>query len=142
MRDKHLHIRQDSDLLKLIYCQVDKQLVIDRGDFRRLLWVKFIVYFWLAAFCYRQLYRIADPFWFIASFMAYGFVLLLFAFNFSHDLSPDTVFTSKRWNRLGFTLIYAMVGAHAEAWKQRHIHSHHYAPNVEDYDSDLQITKL
>jgi linoleoyl-CoA desaturase len=34
------------------------------------------------------------------------------------------------------------VGAHAEAWKQRHINSHHYAPNVEDYDSDLKITKL
>jgi linoleoyl-CoA desaturase len=34
------------------------------------------------------------------------------------------------------------VGAHAEAWKQRHINSHHYAPNVENYDSDLNITKL
>ncbi|HMC98571.1 MAG TPA: fatty acid desaturase, partial [Ferruginibacter sp.] len=37
---------------------------------------------------------------------------------------------------------YALVGAHAEAWKHRHIHSHHYAPNVKDYDCDLQITSL
>src|SRR5262249_42829748 len=64
------------------------------------------------------------------------------AFNFSHDLSHNTVFERKKWNNLGFTIIYAMVGAHAEAWKQRHIHSHHYAPNVEDYDSYLQITQL
>jgi linoleoyl-CoA desaturase len=38
--------------------------------------------------------------------------------------------------------MYTIVGAHAEAWKQRHINSHHYAPNVEGYDSDLKITKL
>jgi len=142
MRDKHLHIPQDSELLKLIYRQVNEQLVIDKGDFRRLIWIKFFVYFLLSAFCYCLLYWISNPAWFIVCFMAYGFILLLFAFNFSHDFSHDTVFTSKKWNSRCFTIIYAMVGAHAEAWKQRHIHSHHYAPNVEEYDSDLKITKL
>jgi linoleoyl-CoA desaturase len=39
-------------------------------------------------------------------------------------------------------VIYAAIGAHAEAWKQRHIHSHHHAPNVDGYDSDLNITSL
>jgi len=142
MRDKHLHIPQDSELLKLIYRQVNEQLVIDKGDFRRLIWIKFFVYFLLSAFCYCLLYWISNPAWFIVCFMAYGFILLLFAFNFSHDFSHDTVFTSKKWNSRCFTIIYAMVGAHAEAWKQRHIYSHHYAPNVAEYDSDLKITKL
>jgi linoleoyl-CoA desaturase len=142
MRDKHLRITQDSELLKLIYRQVDEQLVVDRGAFRRLLWIKFIVYFVMSATCYSLLFLISHPAWFIVCFMAYGFVLLLFAFNFSHDFSHDTVFKNKKWNSLCFTIIYAMVGAHAEAWKQRHIHSHHYAPNVEEYDSDLKITKL
>jgi linoleoyl-CoA desaturase len=34
------------------------------------------------------------------------------------------------------------LGAHAEAWKHKHIHSHHFAPNVKHYDSDLKITSL
>lgn len=142
MRDKHIHIAQDSELLKLIYRQVDEQLVIDKTAFRRFLWIKFAVYFLLSAGTYSMLYIITNAWWFIACFMAYGFCLLLFAFNFSHDFSHNTVFRNKQWNNLCFTIIYTMVGAHAAAWKQRHVHSHHYAPNVEEYDSDLRITKL
>ncbi|MFT3823095.1 MAG: fatty acid desaturase [Chitinophagaceae bacterium] len=142
MRDKHLYIAQDSELLKLIYRQVDEQLVVDRKASGRLIAMKFIVYFLLSVITYSLLYVVRDPGWFITCFMAYGFVLLLFAFNFSHDFSHNTVFSSKQWNNVCFTIIYAMVGAHAEAWKQRHVNSHHYAPNVEAYDSDLKITKL
>jgi linoleoyl-CoA desaturase len=85
---------------------------------------------------------VASPGVFITSFILYGFLSLLFAFNFSHDFSHNTVFNSKKLNHLCFIFIYAIVGAHAEAWKQRHVNSHHYAPNVEDYDSDLRISKL
>jgi linoleoyl-CoA desaturase len=91
---------------------------------------------------YSLLYIVTNPFYFVLSFIFYGFVSLLFAFNFSHDFAHNTVFKSKKLNNLCFTMIYTIVGAHAEAWKQRHINSHHYAPNVEDYDSDLKITKL
>ncbi|MDX5320013.1 MAG: fatty acid desaturase, partial [Bacteroidota bacterium] len=65
-----------------------------------------------------------------------------FAFNFSHDFSHDTVFANKKWNHWGYTLIYTLMGAHAESWKYRHVHSHHFAPNVEGFDSDLSITGL
>lgn len=34
------------------------------------------------------------------------------------------------------------MGVHASAWKHRHINAHHYAPNVEGYDSDLNISHL
>jgi linoleoyl-CoA desaturase len=142
LRDKHIHIPQDSELLKTIYRQVEEQLIIDQRAARRLILLKFIVYFTLSAFSYEALYQITEPLLFIGCFIIYGFVLLLFAFNFSHDFSHNTVFKSKGLNNICFTIIYTLVGAHAEAWKQRHIHSHHYAPNVEDYDSDLQITKL
>lgn len=142
MRDKHIHIPQDSDLLKLIYRQVEEQLPVDKQAAARLIIGKFAVYFSLSVISYTALYNIVHPLVFIGCFMGYGFVLLLFAFNFSHDFSHNTVFTGKKLNNFCFTIIYTLVGAHAEAWKQRHIHSHHYAPNVEDYDSDLQITKL
>lgn len=142
MRDKHIHIAEDSVLLKTIYQQVNERLVIDKATFRLKIWTKFVVYISLTVLFYLLLFVTKSAVGFIACFMAYGFVSLLFAFNFSHDFSHNTIFKSKRLNHLCFILIYSIVGAHAEAWKHRHINSHHYAPNVEDYDSDLQITKL
>lgn len=101
-----------------------------------------MVYFPLSLFCYSLLFTIKNPLVFISVFILYGFILLLFAFNFSHDFSHNTIFKSKKLNNFCFRAIYTLVGAHAQAWKHRHINSHHFAPNVEDYDSDLQITKL
>jgi len=142
LRNKHIHIAQDSELLKTIYRQVDEKLVVDNRSFVRLLWIKFIFYFSISVFAYALIYLVETPLYFILSFVLYGFVSLLFAFNFSHDFSHNTVFKSKKLNNLCFILIYTLVGAHAEAWKQRHVNSHHYAPNVKDYDSDLKITRL
>lgn len=142
MRDKHIHIAKDSDLLKTIYQQVDEKLVVEKGVFVRIIWAKFIFYFTLMALSYYALYVINNSIGFVLYFVAYGFISLLFAFNFSHDFSHNTVFKSKKLNNLCFTFIYTIVGAHAEAWKKRHVSSHHYAPNVEDYDSDLKISKL
>lgn len=142
MRDKHIYIARDSELLKSIYRQVDKNLVIDNRSFLLKIWTKFIFYFSFFVFCYSLLYIINSPIYFVLTFSLYGFVSLLIAFNFSHDFSHNTIFKSKKLNNLCFIFIYALIGAHAEAWKKRHINSHHYAPNVEDYDSDLKITKL
>lgn len=139
MRDKHLHCTQDSELLKLIYREVNTQLIIDKKAFRRAIWLKFACYFPLMILSYCSLYYWAHP---VTSYVVYGMISLLFAFNFSHDCSHNTIFRSKRKNNLVFTLIYTLVGAHAEAWKQRHVGSHHYAPNVEEYDSDLRISSL
>lgn len=142
MRDKHIHIAQDSELLKNIYRQVEEKLGIDNRVFYLKLWTKFFFYFSLSACCYTLLYVVENPISFVLCFILYGFSSLLFAFNFAHDFSHNTIFKSKKLNNLCFIFIYTIVGAHAEAWKQRHVNSHHYAPNVEDYDSDLRITNL
>ncbi len=142
MKDKHIHIAQDSELLKIIYQQVDERLVINNREFLLKIWIKFIFYFSFSVFAYSLLYLVDNSTYFMLSIVLYGFASLLFAFNFSHDFSHNTVFKNKKLNNLCFIFIYAIVGAHAEAWKQRHINSHHYAPNVQDYDSDLKITKL
>lgn len=142
MRDKHIHITGHSELLKTIYQQVEERLVIDHLSFRIKLWMKFLFYFVLSASSYTLLYVVENRQYFILLYLLYGFSTLLLAFNFAHDFSHNTVFKSKRLNNLFFIFIYTLVGAHAEAWKQRHIYSHHYAPNVADYDSDLKITNL
>jgi linoleoyl-CoA desaturase len=142
LKDKHLHIPEDSLLLKEIYRRVDRELAINREAFRRLLLTKLVFYVALMSVSYYGLFVIENPWLFMACFIGYGFSALLFAFNFSHDCSHNTVFKSRKWNNFAFTAIYTMVGAHAEAWKERHVHSHHYAPNVEDYDSDLKISNI
>ncbi len=142
MRDKHIHIAEDSRLLKLIHQTVNKELFTDDTWFKTILWTKFFFYFPASVFAYYMLYQVENPALFCICFVGYGIITLLFAFNFSHDFSHNTVFKSRRLNNLGFIIIYTIVGAHAEAWKKRHVHSHHYAPNVEEYDSDLQITHL
>jgi linoleoyl-CoA desaturase len=129
-------------LLKFIYRQVEEKLVIDKRSLVFKIWLKFVFYFSLFSFSYSLLYLVSSPFYFVLCLMLYGFVSLLFAFNFSHDFSHNTIFKSKKLNNLCFILIYTIVGAHAEAWKKRHVNSHHFAPNVKDYDSDLKISKL
>ncbi len=142
MRDKHIRIAQDSELLKTIYKQVEEQLVENRVNFILKIGIKFIFYFALSSICYSALFTIQSAIVFVLCFVLFGFISLLFAFNFSHDFSHNTIFKNGKLNHLCFICIYTIVGAHAEAWKQRHIYSHHYAPNVEDYDSDLKISKL
>ncbi|MBP6024415.1 fatty acid desaturase family protein [Ferruginibacter sp.] len=142
MKDKHIYIAEDSELLKTIYQQVGEKLLVNKSKVAFIIVLKFIFYFSLTISSYWALFKIANPFLFVFCFVLYGFLSLLFAFNFSHDFSHNTVFKSKKINNLCFTIIYSLVGAHAEGWKQRHVNSHHYAPNVEGYDSDLKISKL
>jgi linoleoyl-CoA desaturase len=142
LRDRHIDIPQDSDLLKSIYRQAEQDLVVDKVQFRAIIWSKFIFYAALAVVTYSGLYVIESRALFVLCFVLYGFSILLFAFNFAHDFSHNTIFKKSGWDQFGFIVIYAMNGAHAEAWKKRHIESHHFAPNVEHYDTDLEISRL
>ncbi len=142
MKDKHIKIEKDSALHKLIKNKIKADLVINRSEAKRKILLKFIVYILLTGLSYFMLFQIKNTLLFIGCFIIYGLASLLFAFNFSHDLSHNTVFKNSRLNNIFYILTYTIVGAHAEAWKKRHVNSHHYAPNVEGYDSDLKITKL
>jgi linoleoyl-CoA desaturase len=128
--------------MKLVYKAVEDQLKINHRSTIALLVIKFLVYLVLVAFFYILIYTTSNPFLFFLVFVLYGFSAVLFGFNYAHDFSHNTVFKNKQLNNAGFVFIYTLLGAHAEAWKYRHVHSHHYAPNVKDYDSDLQITSL
>lgn len=142
MKDKHIQIPKDSELLRSIYKLADQHVELDSASFRTKLIIKFIFYLFASVFFYYTLFIPTNPTLFMVCYIAFGFSSLLFAFNFAHDLSHNTIFKSKKQNNFFFILIYALLGAHGEAWKQRHVHSHHYAPNVKDYDSDLKITKM
>lgn len=142
MKDRHLSHTEDSRLFKEIHRIISNDLKINRLYIHLFLSGKFVFYLGWLIWLYYWIYSIQSPIWFVVNFVAYGLTGILFAFNFAHDFSHNTVFKSKFWNNLCFTLIYTLLGAHAEAWKHRHVHSHHFAPNVRDYDSDLQITYI
>jgi linoleoyl-CoA desaturase len=142
MKNKHLTIAEDSVLLKNMYQTVNAELIIDKNKFNKLMVFKAIFYAFFTVLIYLFLFKITDKLLFHFCFILCGFMSVLCAFNFSHDFAHDTVFKNKKWNNWGFIAVYTLVGAHAEAWKQRHIHAHHYAPNVEHYDSDLELSNL
>ncbi len=142
MRDKHLQIEEDRVLLKAIRGAVNNNVKTHQKEIQLLIWLKFAFYFTLIVVFYTGIYFINIPSLFILNYVLYGLASLLLAFNFAHDFSHDTIFKNKKWNNLAFISIYTIVGGHAEAWKERHISSHHFAPNVKDYDSDLQITGI
>ncbi|MFM7153758.1 MAG: fatty acid desaturase family protein [Bacteroidota bacterium] len=142
MKDKHIHIASDSELHRLICRSVEAQhFGSDRYFYLKLI-LKFVWWFALLLFFYARLYAPASPGVFVLCYILYGYSALLLAFNFAHDFAHGTVFRSEWLNNLCYTVIYTFLGAHAEAWKERHLHSHHHAPNVEHYDSDLKITGL
>jgi linoleoyl-CoA desaturase len=121
---------------------VASQLKINKKTTALLLSFKFVFYFTLVVLFYTAIFFANNIAAFFAAYILYGFLAVLLGFNFAHDFCHNTIFKNKKTSNFGFTFIYTLLGAHAEAWKSRHIHSHHYAPNVKDYDSDLQITSL
>jgi linoleoyl-CoA desaturase len=142
MKDKHQRITEDQLLLQELSHSV-QQAIKGKEQLGALkLGFKFLFYLVATIAAYYWLIKAESPWLLILAYITFGFASLLFAFNFAHDLSHDALFKKKWQNNFLYTLMYTMVGAHAEAWKRRHVESHHYAPNVKDYDTDLQITSL
>ena len=142
MKDKHISIPEHSQIQKQLLRAVHEELHMDKAATSRLLWMKATVYVLLAVLAYSSIYQAPNTMLLIMAYISYGFITVLLGFNFAHDFSHNTVFRSKAANNLCYTFLYTLAGAHAEAWKHRHVHAHHYAPNVKEYDTDLQITCL
>ncbi|GAL85709.1 fatty acid desaturase [Sporocytophaga myxococcoides] len=129
-------------MLKVIHRRVEEGIHFDSKEFLIANTFKFIFYSLMLSLTYACIYNSDSSLAFCGSFILYGFLTLLLAFNFAHDFSHGTIFKNKSYNDICFILIYALNGAHAESWKKRHVDSHHYAPNVEKYDTDLEISSL
>jgi linoleoyl-CoA desaturase len=142
MKDRHTSNEADSRLLRLIHEEVQKKLNTGNLFSKLLLVFKCCFYTCLVIASYYFIFKATQPVTLVCSFICFGLSSILLGFNFAHDFSHNAVFKNRALNNFFYTVIYTMVGAHAAAWKHRHIHSHHYAPNVHEYDSDLQITSL
>jgi linoleoyl-CoA desaturase len=142
MKAKHLSIPHDQLLLQEIYTTVKQELKISPWYFYTILFLKLLIYVSLCVFAYYGILNAKNEPAFLFYFIIFGLSTVLLAFNFSHDFSHDTIFKNKKINGICFTLIYTLVGAHAASWKHRHIHAHHHAPNVDEHDTDLEISNI
>jgi linoleoyl-CoA desaturase len=142
MKVSHLNVSAHNELYKFILNQIDLKLSMDKRKANRYFALKGIFYLSLAITSYILIYLISSPIAFVLNFVLFGFLAVLLCFNFAHDLSHHSIFKRPFWDNLFFEFIYTLVGAHPEAWKKRHINSHHIAPNVAGYDTDLAITGL
>lgn len=142
LKAKHIHIPEDSELLKFIYQQVDDNLVYNKLKFRIVFWSKLVLYLSLTIAFYSAFFNVENSLLFILCYILFGFSSILFGFNFAHDFAHGTIFRNSKLDNLAFIIIYAINGAHVEAWKENHIKSHHFAPNVAKHDTDLKISGL
>lgn len=142
MKSRHINNPSHTLLFQSIHEEVMSRLNFCAKRFNNVVLIKFCFYSVFTVVTYMSLFFIKNSFLYISTFIVYGIISLLFVFNFAHDFSHNTIFKRKRLNHYCFVVLYAIVGAHAEAWKDRHVSSHHHAPNVEGYDTDLEITNL
>jgi len=142
MKDRHLSRPEDRALLRHLHHVVAKELPRSRPKTAAILSLKLLVYGSALILAYSGILFATSAPLLIAAYIGFGISAVLLGFNFAHDFSHNTVFRSKTANSAGFIFLYTILGAHAEAWRHRHVHSHHYAPNVHGHDSDLAITNL
>ena len=142
MKAKHINSLEDAKLYSSIAKEINEKLDLNKKEADRYFFFKLLVYGSLTLFSYALLYIIENRFVFILDFILFGLSAVLLCFNFAHDFSHHAIFKKPFFDNLAFEFIYTLVGAHPEAWKGRHLDSHHFAPNVENYDTDLAITSL
>lgn len=142
MQARHLKISEHHKLFHSIHKEIHETLVMDSKTAQHYFLLKLFVYGTLSLASYILIYIIDNPILFILNFITFGFSAVLLCFNFAHDLSHNAIFKSTFLNNAFFEFIYTLVGAHPEAWKDRHEHSHHFAPNVKHFDTDMAITGI
>ncbi|MDI1233634.1 MAG: fatty acid desaturase [bacterium] len=142
MKAKHLNLPEDTALFNSILKEIEQKLPLKKSEANQYFIIKGAVYAVLTAFAYIGIYTIENPFLFVLDYIIFGLLTVMLCFNFAHDFSHHTIFKKPFWDNLFFEFIYTLVGAHPAAWKGRHINAHHFAPNVEHFDTDLAITSL
>ena len=142
MKAKHRKVAADRELYESIFKEINSKLNLDRKKSDQYFLFKALFYCTIGILSYILIFVLTNPFLFTLNFILFGFITVLLCFNFAHDLSHHSILKRPFWNNLFFEFIYTLVGAHPEAWKERHVQSHHFAPNVKGFDTDLSITGL
>lgn len=74
---------------------------------------------------------------FYVFYLLMGLLVLLTAFNISHDAAHGVAVKSRWWNKVLFQVSFNLLGNNAYVWGKNHNESHHLYTNVEGSDIDV-----
>lgn len=137
---QHCINKNDQELYLKMLKAIEPYSKLSKKDYLFLL-IKFFIFLTVLIAILFGIIATTSVYFFIFFYVSYGIWGIIMALNFGHDFAHDTVFKNKRLNNAGFIFQYALLGAHAEAWKMRHTESHHVAPNVGGLDTDLNMVE-
>jgi linoleoyl-CoA desaturase len=98
---------------------------------------KIILYFFLSFFFYALIFTTHTLPLFFLYYLLSGLMVLLLAFNVSHDAAHNAITRNKRINNLVFEWSFNLQGNNAYVWKRFHVESHHLYTNVHGSDIDV-----
>src|SRR6188508_1086866 len=98
---------------------------------------KIFMYFSLDILFYTLMINSESLIAFYVFYMLMGLMILLTAFNISHDAAHGVAVKSKFWNKFLFQLSFNLQGNNAYVWGKNHTESHHLYTNVEGSDIDV-----
>ena len=98
---------------------------------------KMLMYFASVALFYGLMVTAQSLAAFYAFYLLMGLVVLLTAFNVSHDAAHGVAVKSKFWNKILFQISFNLQGNNAYVWGKNHNESHHLYTNVEGSDIDV-----
>lgn len=90
---------------------------------------------------YTLLYTVNSSLYLYVVYAFMGAWSVLMGLNIGHDAAHKTIFRRPKSNRR-FLLVFEFLGTNSYNWVNRHLGAHHLFPNVMDYDSDIQQTKV
>lgn len=135
---RHLKNESHEQLYRAIQRDTQTFLRAQKNKPVRLAW-KAGIYLMISTLAYASIFWVHSLAGLMISYTVFGGVLILFGFNFGHDLSHNAIFKNKQWNNTLFELLFGLLGANGYLWKKRHLHSHHHYPNVDHHDADLEL---
>jgi linoleoyl-CoA desaturase len=80
----------------------------------------------------------------IAFYSLYAFIggwSVLLGLNIGHDAAHNAIFKNHTYNK-ALLFIFELLGTNSFNWVNRHLGAHHVYPNIMNYDSDIQQTKV
>lgn len=142
MENTHIFNKQDKLLFNTMRSRIKAARLDKSHNEKREAFIKAGLFATVMSVLYYQMLFSDQWFIMVPSYILFGLCCMLITFNFSHELSHNTIFKKESSNQLFYVLSLMMAGAHAEGWKHRHLNAHHFAPNVEGFDPDLDLSNI
>ena len=106
------------------------------------MWVKSFLLCIIVGFAYFSILHIDSLFLLVTSYLLLGFSFLTLGINVGHDAAHHCLTGRRKVDNVIFQLVFGLQGMCGYLWQLRHNFSHHIFPNINENDTDLDLTPL